>query len=147
MFPPQFSASLCIKILLMLRYTIFVLEKYKVMEDQQLNWTSARDMCRKLGGDLASIANADEDNAIERLLPDENKWFWIGYNDIDEERTFKWSDGMPRVYENWGNGEGIIETEDCVMINRQTPHGKYAWCDGGCWSEIPFVCNFTKTIY
>jgi len=99
-------------------------------------------MCRKLGGDLASIANADEDNAIKQLLPEADTWFWIGYNDIDEEQTFKWSDGMPWVYENWGDDEGITETEDCVVINRKGPHSTYVWCDAPCSWVIPFVCRF-----
>ena len=115
------------------------------MQDQKLNWTSARDRCRQFGGDLASIASADDDSGIEQLLPDSNTWFWIGYNDIEKEGSFTWSDGMPSIFQNWGPGENLSdqkEGEDCVATNRQGPHSGYRWSDAPCSWEINFVCKF-----
>ena len=78
------------------------------------------------------------------MLPIHIKWFWIGYNDIEVEGTFKWSDGMPDTYQNWDNGEGFgspKENEDCVMLQKGHKH-KYHWHDAPCSRVENFVCKF-----
>ena len=112
------------------------------MTDDKLNWTSARAKCRELAGDLVSIANADEDNALSKLVPEET-WFWMGYNDREKEGNFTWSDGMPVTYSNWGPHEAFGTskfTEDCGMI--RSTGGIWAWHDAPCSWIINFVCKF-----
>ena len=69
---------------------------------------------------------------------------WIGGNDIDEEGTWKWTDGGPFEFSFWASGEpnsyGGIE-EDCMQ------HGH-----NGKWNDLPcsyaswsFLCSKKKT--
>ena len=65
----------------------------------------ARNQCRGLGGDLASFATLEENNAvkslIEQVLPEEtSREFWIGLGDTRE--GWEWTDGSPVVFLHWG---------------------------------------------
>ena len=51
----------------------------------QLSWHDARDHCRALGRDLASVHSADENEAIWRLTGGQSDW--IGMSDEVNERT------------------------------------------------------------
>ena len=62
-----------------------------------LTWDAARIECAALGGHLAIISSAVEDN----LLTASDARAWIGLNDIDVEGTFAWEDGSPVVYEDF----------------------------------------------
>ena len=72
---------------------------------------------------------------------------WIGGNDIDEEGTWKWTDGSPFEFTFWNSGEpnnsGPNKNEDCMM------HGfRGKWNDGPCtgWTEhmTGFICSKKK---
>ena len=59
-------------------------ERY-VRVSTQLSWHDARDHCRALGRDLASVHSADENEAIWRLTGGQSDW--IGMSDEVNERT------------------------------------------------------------
>uniref|UniRef100_A0A803U068 Mannose receptor C-type 1 n=1 Tax=Anolis carolinensis TaxID=28377 RepID=A0A803U068_ANOCA len=54
-------------------------------------WFEARDFCREIGGDLASIHNEEERRAVAGYGDD----FWIGLNTLDPEKGLAWTDGSP----------------------------------------------------
>ena len=115
------------------------------MNDTSLNWTDARKRCKEFGGDLASIINREEEAKIEELLHDPNTWFWIGLNDLTTEGDFKWSDGMPRLYSNFGRSEGyqdVADTEDCFFLTRGISPNDLYWYDAPCNGMHCFVCRF-----
>ena len=63
-----------------------------------MNWKSAREQCRALGGDLLSVQSEDENNAMRTLIgqtfPDDtNKQYWIGFGNNAE--GWQWTDGSP----------------------------------------------------
>ena len=75
---------------------------YKIYRDQY-SWTDARDQCIRLGGHLATITSADEQEFIESLNTD-NRQLWIGgYR--DDAFNWYWVTGEAWAYTNWGSGE------------------------------------------
>lgn len=81
---------------------------------------AAETFAQSLGGHLASIQSATENNCILNELT--NLGFtnnvWIGYNDNFLEGTFYWTDGKPVGYTNWALTEPNNSTpnEDCVQL-------------------------------
>ena len=67
---------------------------------------------------------------------------WIGYNDIDSEYSFTWSDGTPNSYTNWkccGEPNDANDNEDCTEING---FSFGLWNDVSCTNtRYYFVCN------
>lgn len=80
----------------------------RVFVDGTSTWQQAQAQCREMGGDLARIGNAAENELVTSMaaaagMPGEH--FWIGYNDLATEGTWSWIDGGPVTYENWRPGE------------------------------------------
>lgn len=67
---------------------------------EPMTWPDALDFCRGLGGDLASIHNAEERDEIH-ALDDLSGGYWIGLNDLETEGEYVWTDGSPFDYINW----------------------------------------------
>lgn len=98
-----------------------------------MEWTEGQDLCRSRGAELTSIADSVENDTIELLLElaEGFDFAWIGYNDLQAEGQWVWSDGTPTGFDNWGpaqpdpvGGEG----QDCATI--QTTTG--LWFDRPC---------------
>ncbi|KHN77394.1 Brevican core protein [Toxocara canis] len=70
--------------------------------DGKESWYGAEEQCVKWGGHLASITDAAEN----KFIRDIHKWFaWIGFNDIQKENKYVWSDGSNVKFTNWKKGE------------------------------------------
>uniref|UniRef100_A0A8C2SXJ0 Macrophage mannose receptor 1-like n=1 Tax=Coturnix japonica TaxID=93934 RepID=A0A8C2SXJ0_COTJA len=54
------------------------------------SWIEARDFCRQIGGDLATINNEEE----IKMISSENR-VWIGIYSLNPDEGFAWSDGSP----------------------------------------------------
>lgn len=66
------------------------------------SWTQAEVNALKLGGHLVTINNSNENEFIysnEFLYP--NAFRWIGINDIEQERVYKWVSGEESDYREW----------------------------------------------
>jgi hypothetical protein len=89
-----------------------------LQEASRRDWTSARQRCVDLGGDLASIRSPDELAEVSAVMTMD---VWIGGNDRDVEGTFVWSSGEPWDYQTWADGTspfGQSWTRDCVSLDR-----------------------------
>ena len=67
---------------------------------------------------------------------------WMGGNDIDEEGTWKWTDGSPFDFTFWYSGEPNNHGgEDCM-------HHGYGdkWNDRPCSDSLTFLCSKTGAI-
>jgi len=72
------------------------------------SWTDGEANAQALGGHLATVRSADENNWIYSTLLRPNGEFrrgWLGLNDIENEGTFVWTSGEPVTFTNWGGGE------------------------------------------
>ena len=110
------------------------------------SWLDARDACWGSGYELASIADADEQDAMYALTDPHGIDFWFGLQDQALEGAFGWDDGTALTYTNWRIGEpnnsggledcaemeptGLWDDQDCV---RPEAYVCERPCDGGTW--------------
>uniref|UniRef100_A0A8C3H2D1 Uncharacterized protein n=1 Tax=Corvus moneduloides TaxID=1196302 RepID=A0A8C3H2D1_CORMO len=118
---------------------------------KNLTWHSARDVCFKLGGNLASIPNEEVQAFLFYHLKYATTNVWIGMNDINQESTFLWTDGSTVSYTNWvhahhlltafcnGCASSLLQT-DCVFIMKSD--GK--WRDDSCDNKRGYVCQMNS---
>ncbi|XP_070560954.1 C-type lectin domain family 19 member A-like [Ptychodera flava] len=109
----------------------------------EAEWTSAQNICKSYGANLASIHSNEENDLVYKLQGCGDNRFWIGLNDRDFEGNFVWIDGTPVTYTNWHDGEpndSGIGGEDCVEVDG-TRSDPWKWNDNSCGNEQPFVCK------
>lgn len=77
-----------------------------VQNTSSTNYEAMRTFARSLGGDLATINDAAENEWIRAVFasPLAAK-VWIGLNDSAVEGTFAWSNGEVSAYRNWQSSE------------------------------------------
>ena len=84
------------------------------------SWSDAAEAARGLDGFLVTVNDADEDQWLyETFAAAENatRHIWIGLSDYSTEGDFRWHDGTPFAYRNWGEGQPVQGSdEDYVHI-------------------------------
>ena len=84
------------------------------------SWSDAATVARSLGGFLVTVDDTDEDQWIfETFAVGDNttRHLWIGLSDQQDEGDYRWHDGTPFTYRNWGEGQpGNGDDEDYVHI-------------------------------
>lgn len=106
-----------------------------------LDWEEAKSAATAMGGYLASITSAEENNFVATQVAD-GSLAWIGLSDAVAEGAFVWSSGESFGYSNWGQGEpNSAGVENWVEINRNAI---------GKWNDMPagfprrFVVEFDR---
>ncbi|XP_078349233.1 perlucin-like protein [Oculina patagonica] len=116
---------------------------FLVIDIPAKEWNDARRNCLKLGGDLAKITSAAENQFISDLITKQEKTgrgAWIGLH-RKPDKKFYWVDGTPDLtgYKGWKYGEPNNANkgdEDCVnMIGTGSAKGK--------WNDIPCTLPFS----
>ena len=80
------------------------------------SWVNARDHCRSLGLDLASMHSLQDVAAAQTVAvasfdgdyyPADGQFehWWIGFNDIGSEGYWEWSDGTSNSWDYWNYAE------------------------------------------
>ncbi|HIA38087.1 MAG TPA: hypothetical protein EYN86_01010 [Planctomycetes bacterium] len=81
---------------------------------------SAQSVAESMGGHLVSISDTSENSWILsqfRNVSGVSNDFWLGYNDLQIEGVFEWSNGEVTGYENWNAGEpNNAGNEDYVQM-------------------------------
>lgn len=112
---------------------------------EPMPWIEAEAWAQEWGGHLVTLRNREEELWIKDTFG-RNEFFWIGFNDIEEEGKWIWSSGEPVMYTNWHEGEpnncGWPECypedaaimnwgDDCELI------GDQLFCDcGDYWNDV-----------
>ena len=104
------------------------------------DWMTARDLCRRLGADLAVPESAAETAALAARFGASIDVAHIGLTDAQIEGRFATVNGAEATYQNWAAGEpnDAGQGEDCasLLINGQ-------WNDIPCaeYSLSSFICE------
>ncbi|XP_022332922.2 macrophage mannose receptor 1-like isoform X2 [Crassostrea virginica] len=117
---------------------------YKAMLPPE-SWMRARDTCRTMGAELASIHTYEENQFIFANFVEYNEKCWIGLNDRDLEEGFSWSDGSAVDYSTWADNEpnDFYSNEDCVAyLNIWSSD----WNDENCYVLHPYICKIPKGV-
>merc|ERR1719167_1866224 len=80
-------------------------------------WNEAEAFCQQENGHLASITSeAINQYVMEGMNIRGLGWTWVGGNDIDEEGTWKWTDGSSFQFTFWYSGQPDNHggNEDCM---------------------------------
>ena len=90
---------------------------------EQSGWNDAQDKAVELGGNLATVRNALEDQWIFDtfgLYGSISRNLWIGLTDQLVEGDFYWISGEPVTYINWADGEpnNLLNNEHYVHLYR-----------------------------
>ncbi|RLJ70413.1 lectin-like protein [Hydrogenivirga caldilitoris] len=92
-----------------------------------VNWATAAAACRSKGLEIASIHNLEENMKVLALLksvswqPGVWKGAWIGLTDDGSEGRWRWADGSPVDFLNFGPGEpngGTYENYGAIELAR-----------------------------
>ncbi|CAI5451523.1 unnamed protein product [Caenorhabditis angaria] len=105
--------------------------------------------CSQLGGNLISIQNAIDNNAITQLAQTASNPIWLGLK-CTQSRTpssCQWDDqsGNAGTYNSFSNGYPVIEVGNCVyLLTQGTLSGK--WSSGDCGSTaLNYICEVAPT--
>lgn len=110
---------------------------YLVIDIPTLEWNAARRNCQKLGGDLAKITSATENQFVYNLLIRQTKqtaWgAWLGLH-RKANTKFYWADNSPLTgYTAWSPGEpNSPSSERCGHIFGPSDRRKGKWNDIRC---------------
>ncbi|MGB1798907.1 MAG: lectin-like protein, partial [Candidatus Poseidoniaceae archaeon] len=69
------------------------------------SWEDAAFKARSLDGYLTTIDDDDENTWVFDTFAsfgDQSRHLWIGLNDVQDEGIYRWHDGTPFLYRNWG---------------------------------------------
>ena len=66
-------------------------------------WHGAQAACEADGMSLATVHSKEDNDAIRDVTRDDV--YWIGFNDLDREGSWKWTDSSSTDYTNWRSGE------------------------------------------
>ncbi|XP_071126788.1 uncharacterized protein [Mytilus edulis] len=111
----------------------------------QTSWLNARQDCRIMGGDLATVNSQAEQDLVYSIMSNKGASdVWIGLNDQQEQNFFEWINGEVTMYTNWNVNQPAntnSANENCVMIN-QTDGG---WQDQNCDEPHQYLCMQAKS--
>ncbi|XP_045188655.2 macrophage mannose receptor 1-like [Mercenaria mercenaria] len=84
-------------------------------------WLGGRSYCQSMGGDLMKIDSFDKKTWLEQQMldPENERVFWVGLNDRQNEGSYVWADGTPvnQTYITWNQEPNDYKgNEDCALI-------------------------------
>jgi hypothetical protein len=98
-------------------------------------WDAARAACQTVGADLISIGSVEENSFAVTLAA--GNVFYAGFNDINSEGSWVWSDASPNTYTNWSASEpNNSGNEDCLHV-----YVDGRWNDITCGTAQTYVCE------
>ncbi|XP_064101211.1 macrophage mannose receptor 1-like [Macrobrachium nipponense] len=107
----------------------------------QGNYYDSETHCKDLGGQIASVHSAEENDFFVSILPSEATGAWIGINDINQPESFVCADGSNFLYSSWGLMlSDQFDLPRCAEIQFD---GKWVLrdCSSAGESDIAVVCS------
>ncbi|XP_078573014.1 uncharacterized protein LOC144859894 [Branchiostoma floridae x Branchiostoma japonicum] len=109
----------------------------------ELNYISAKGVCESYGGTLAMIKDAETQNFLKNHLKNTSgrtqRNYWIGLDDLNDERTFLWNDDTPLGEYRRFKSNAPHKIRDCVVLWRTARKAK--WDIKNCDFTMPYICQ------
>ncbi|XP_067324520.1 dromaiocalcin-1-like isoform X2 [Anolis sagrei] len=112
---------------------------------QELNWQRAQVQCKRNGGNLASILDENEHEAVATYLRQAQRWddedVWIGLSIPSRSRVWTWADGSQLDYAAWEKNKSYfaLKGEHCALLEESS--GFLQWDNESCFDRNPFLCK------
>ncbi|XP_074725462.1 C-type lectin lectoxin-Thr1-like [Strix uralensis] len=112
---------------------------------ERRTWAEAEEECQRYGpvGRLASIHSQGGSRVLARYVSKQRARdnVWIGLQDEEHTRQWKWSDNSVFDYKRWDKGQpnNLCNKEDCVVLDKAS--GFERWHDYPCNYKFPFLCR------
>ena len=98
----------------------------------EVEWVDARDDCENMGGHLAIIETAEDNNYIDTTYSES---LWIGYNDRNQEGTWHWN-----AHDNWPDNEpNDSGGENCAEVSGDGSDWNDESCSDG---SHDYICEY-----
>ncbi|GMR44361.1 hypothetical protein PMAYCL1PPCAC_14556, partial [Pristionchus mayeri] len=112
---------------------------YEVVSTAE-NWQNAQLNCAKVGANLASIHNAQENAFVRRLAVSNGavNGVFLGATISGKGNGFGWIDGSNWDYANFHPGFPITGAGNCLAMDTSTSSGQ--WMNIDCSDELPVAC-------
>ncbi|CAH1251705.1 VCAN [Branchiostoma lanceolatum] len=113
---------------------------YKLHTDKMMPYEGARKACWDEGAHLADVKTEKlHDFLVSQIKTTKPGDYWIGANDINAEKKWKWSDKTELKYTNWypGQPDNSGGNQDCGLMW----HQGYKWDDQNCNIPKFFICE------
>ena len=81
--------------------------------------------------------------AIGQQLSFNSNSFWIGFNTLNKEKGYQWSDGSPSSFTNWnfGQPDNYNTIEECADVR-----SAQTWYDENCYMNKGWICKINKGV-
>lgn len=112
-------------------------------------WQQARDSCKILSAEIATIDNYLEQAFITSILPNITTDLWIGLH--NGRQRFQWEEGQPLSYVNWAPGVPSRQSASngkmisCAAVwHGSPPQFTGRWEDKLCLEKYGYICQINK---
>nr|XP_054764969.1 C-type lectin domain family 4 member C-like [Lytechinus pictus] len=127
--------------------------QYRISHDGR-TFDGTRTYCQSLGGDMAIITSAEQNNFIATLL-DMTGYYFLGLEDMDNDDTYKWIDGTISGYASWDhplneNNMWVFRPYCAVITYYERSSGNYVrgmWNRVACTSQRRNICQIPLVHY
>jgi len=112
-------------------------KKYLLVNNMKKDYFDAREHCQRIGGDLASILDEDENSEINEVIltgKKDQSTFWAG-GEAKGDGTWGWVDGSEWSYENFS--KEIQLSGKCIELNEKDK----TWSGVECEKKNHYVCK------
>uniref|UniRef100_A0A7M5XAW9 C-type lectin domain-containing protein n=2 Tax=Clytia hemisphaerica TaxID=252671 RepID=A0A7M5XAW9_9CNID len=106
---------------------------------EKVTWSEAQASCQYRGAELVSFKDIDESRFIHYEAVNKRglEKFWIGYTDVVNEGSFKWTDHTEFGFTLFAAGEPNNAGNEHCVYQRKTGY----WNDANCELKAGYVCK------
>ncbi|XP_043276896.1 uncharacterized protein [Venturia canescens] len=112
------------------------------ISEEHLNYTDARESCRKMRATLAHIASEERTEGLGKMLST-NRTF-VGLSNRDDERRWKNEFDEPLLcfdYRGWAKSEPANSRGCVVLVPPENPRTSSTWRVSSCSQILPYICE------
>jgi len=108
--------------------TIGFVRHYFKAYNMSMTWQEAKAYCESMGGHLATVASAPEQEILKSLGCKTTKRYWLGASDAKKEGSWKWITGERWAYTQWAENQPSQggASKDYLQLYVK---GGYLWID------------------